>query len=41
VTAAHLLALASWLIFAAGLAVICCRLLIHRSAFRRRRRDSR
>jgi hypothetical protein len=41
VTAAHLLVVASWLIFAAGLAAICYRLLIHRSTSRRHRRDSR
>jgi len=41
VTAAHLLVLAPWLIFAAGLAVICGRLLIHRSASRRHHHDGR
>jgi hypothetical protein len=37
VTAADLLVLAPWLIFGAGLAAICYRLLSRRSAHRRRR----
>jgi hypothetical protein len=37
VTAADLLVLAPWLIFGAGLAVICYRLLSRRGAHRRRR----
>ena len=40
-TAANLLVLAPWLIFGAALAAICYRLLIHRGASRRHRRDSR
>jgi hypothetical protein len=41
VTAADLLVLAPWLIFGAGLVVICYRLLSRRSASHRHRRDSR
>jgi len=41
VTAANLLVLAPWLIFVAGLAAVCYRLLSHRSASHRHRRDSR
>jgi hypothetical protein len=41
VTAANLLVLAPWLIFGGGLAAICYRLLTHRGASRRDRRDSR
>jgi hypothetical protein len=41
VTAANLLVLAPWLIFGAGLAVICYRLLARRGAGHRHRRDSR
>ena len=40
VTAAHVLVLAPWLIFGAGLAVIWFRLLTNRSTSRRRRRQS-
>ena len=39
-TAAHVLVLAPWLIFGAGLAVIWFRLLTNRSASRRHRRQS-
>jgi hypothetical protein len=38
---ANLLVLAPWIIFGAGLAVICYRLLSRRSFNRRRRRDDR
>ena len=40
-TAANLLVLAPWLIFGAGLAVICYRLLARRGPCHRHRRDSR
>jgi hypothetical protein len=38
---ANLLVLAPWIIFGAGLAVICYRLLSRRSVNRRHRRDDR
>ena len=38
---ANLLVLAPWLIFGAGLAVICYRLLSRRAAAHRHRRDRR
>jgi len=41
VTAADLLVLAPWLIFGAGLAAICYRLLARRCATRRHRRGGR
>jgi len=41
VTAADLLVLAPWLIFGAGLAAICYRLLARRCATRRYRRGGR
>jgi membrane protein required for beta-lactamase induction len=41
VTAADLLVLAPWLIFGAGIAAICYRLLARRRASRRHHRDSR
>ncbi len=39
-TAAHLLALAPWVIFAAGLGALCYRLIFYRMS-RRHRRHSR
>jgi hypothetical protein len=41
VTGANLLVLAPWLIFGAGIAVICYRLLARRGTSRRHRRDNR
>jgi hypothetical protein len=41
VTAANLLVLAPWLIFGAGLAAICYRLMSRRSASHRHRKGSR
>ena len=40
-TGANLLVLAPWLVFGAGLAVICYRLLARRGASRRHRRHNR